>query len=226
MKLPTLAVALSLAFALAPNAQNPQDKGGPDEPPEGNKPYKVGWRIRDHIELPGLDGKLVNLFEANEEKVIVLVFWSLRDPQCRKEEVKLVELQERYAGKVSFYLVASNHDEIVSGVGDPLEKIRKFQKDSKLPLKILVDEANKVADDFKALSANHAFVIDSKRFLRYAGGIDNDPKGLLKDKKIPWLQLGIDAGLASKNAEIALTRPNGRKLRRKPEEKPVKKDKL
>ena len=221
MQLSTL--ALALAVVLTPV---PRDAQGQEEPPEKNKPYKVGYRIRDHIELPGLDGKLVNLFEANEERVIVLVFWSLRDPQCRRSEEKLKELQERYAARVVFYLVDSNHDEIVSGIGDPLEKIRRFKKESKLPFEILIDAGNKVADDFKVLTANHAFVIDAKRYLRYKGGIDNDPKGVLKDKKIAWLQPGIDAALGGKNAENALTRPVGRKLRRKPEARPVKKRKF
>jgi len=151
--------------------------------------------------------------------MIALVFWSLRDPQCHRYRKRLEAYATKFAAKgVRLYLVASSYDEIYSGHGDALEKFRKFVEKEKFTLPILIDHGNKVADDFNALTACHAFLIDRQRYLRYIGGIDDDPKELRKDKSTvrQFLVEATDALLTGKKIKDPLSRPNGRKIKRAP----------
>src|SRR5204863_342938 len=66
----------------------------------------------------------------------------------------------------------------VEGAKDPLVALREAQKahglDGKLPL--VFDKDGALAKQFSAsATAPHAFVLDAKGVLRYAGAIDDDP---------------------------------------------------
>jgi hypothetical protein len=186
---------------------------------EPAKPYKIGSRIEEEIVLVDLEGKPRRLLEETDrdEDLIVLVFWTLRDPLAHAYEERLTKLRDDFAPQgVKLFLVDSNHDELVSPASDPLEKIRAYVKETKLDLPILLDHGNRVADDFGALTSNHAFVIDRARWLRYSGGIDDDPKEELPERK-PWLRLGIEAALQGENAKDCITRPIGRRIHRAPQ---------
>ena len=208
----TVALVLLLPFVAVALA-GAQD--GVKEKPK--KPYKVGWKIEDEIVLPDLSGAQHDLFGNYDNKVIVLVWWAMRDPAALKYQERLAALQREFASRnVVFFLVDSSHDELVAGLGDPLEKIRKFKKDKKVPFKILLDRENKIADDFAALSSNHAFVIGLDRVLYYAGGIDDDPKEVRGDKRQNWLREAIVAVRDEKRPKDMITRPHGRKIKRAP----------
>ncbi|MEM7310402.1 MAG: redoxin domain-containing protein [Planctomycetota bacterium] len=215
-----VAAATALAGPAAPAL--PQDAPVPKElEGKGKKTYQIGSPIPSSLKLPDLDGKERRVFPEESEPIVVLAWWSLRDPLCRKAEPKLVKLAADYARHgVSLYLVESNYDELVAGVGDPLDKVKKFRKDAKLKLPLLIDRGNKVADDFDALSSNQVFVIDKARVLRYSGAIDNDPESRLRDEaRVDYLRDALEAILDGKPVENALTRAKGRKLKRerKPE---------
>ena len=224
---PPLLVAPLLGLLLATAAAR-QDGGSAGEPA---KPWRVGSRVTEGIALPELDdpdapdgaedGPRVVLPEdppTEDDPVVVLVFWSLRDPVARVYEKRLTALRDSYPARdVVLYLVESNHDELVSGVGDPLAKLRAFREETKLTLPILLDERNRIADDFAALTANHAFVLDRARVLRYAGGIDDDPKGAKGPaERRPWLKEAIEAALRGESPEHPVTRPTGRRIKRAP----------
>src|SRR5690606_35736142 len=96
--------------------------------------------------------------------VVVLAFWSLRDPLARIAEAKLEAIAADYAERgVKVYLIESNHDELVSGAGDPLDRIRALRAERKLTLPLLLDRGNVVADELSALCSNQVFVADPKR---------------------------------------------------------------
>ena len=204
---------LALAL-LVPLAAAPQDAPAADGTKA--KTHQIGSPIPSSLTLPDLEGKERRVFPEESEPVVVLVWWSLRDPLCRKAEPKLVQLAQEYAAQnVLFYLVESNRDELVAGVGDPLDKVRKFRKDTKLKLPLLIDRGNKVADKFDALCSNHAYVIDRRRVLRYAGAIDNDAESKLKpEDRIEYLRMAIEAARDNQGPKEALIRPRGRKLSR------------
>jgi thiol-disulfide isomerase/thioredoxin len=208
-----------------------QEKPPAEPAGDEKKGYTCGSLVRRDLALPVLDGepepKLVfGPLEDLETPPIVLVWWSLRDPLCRKAEPKLEKLAAEYAPKgVRFYLVESNHDELVAGLGDPLDKVRKLRADLKLTLPLLIDRDNKVADEFAALCSNQVFVIDAHRVVRFNGSIDNDPENRPGIKVEPYLREALDLALEFKSPEFDLRRPQGRRLKRAPQDEAAAPDK-
>lgn len=181
------------------------------------KPYNINSPI-DEIRLTDLDGKEHALFAENEAKAVVLVFWSYRDPVSRFYVKQLSEMHQRYADKLSLVLVDSNHDELVIN-GDAIAKIREVVKAEGITLPLLLDRENRVADDFDALNNAQAFLIDANRFLRYKGGIDDDPRGERRKRGIEVLLLlekAIDVTLRAEKLENNWTMASGRPIRRTP----------
>jgi hypothetical protein len=212
-----LAAPLIAALALA---LSPAEQGGTVK-----ATYTLGHPIHGDIELEDLSGTTHRLLEEHRAGILVLVFWSLRDPTARVYEKRLEELQKRYAKRdVKIVLVDSNHNELVSSSGtDPVDKIRAHVKKAKLTLPVYLDRGNIVADRFGALCTNHAFIVDRKRTPRYSGGIDDDPKGQKPaDRTQHWLREALDTVVAGNTPEFPLTRPKGRKISRAPKAKAPK----
>ena len=225
--MPTYHLACLLPLVLLPPALAPPAPATPQEQQEQQekkpaKPYKVASRVQGEIVLQDLAGKEVRIFEQSygdeEGKLVVLVFWSLRDPMSHMYRKRLEAFDAKFAEKVvRLYLVASSYDEIFSGHGDALEKFRKFVEKEKFALPILVDHGNKIADDFGALTSCHAFVIDRQRYVRYIGAIDDDPKEKKKPDAVRHLlRDATDALLTGKKIKDPISRPAGRKIKRAP----------
>jgi hypothetical protein len=208
----------TLLLALAPQQGKPA--AAPPAPPVAiTKPYKLRGRVGDLV-LADLAGKQRDLFAENEGKALVLVFWSYRDPVCRSYAKTLAELREQQAGKVAIYLVDSNHDELVSGGGDALAKLREVVEKEEVTLPVLIDRDNVLADDFAATANGQAFLIDANRFLRYHGGIDDDPRGERRAAEQPvrtWLANALDEVHAGVKPTEEWTRPAGRPIKRAPQ---------
>jgi len=214
-------IAILLACLLPGSALpcGPQDGASAAQARDGNRPYRVGERIKSGLTLKDLAGVEHNLLEDLRylETVRVLVFWGYRDPIARGYEKRLVALEKEMALRgVSLLLVNANHDEITYHTGDPLARLKKYVETRKLTLPILIDPENLLADRLKALTNAHAFIIDHKGVLRYSGKIDDDPKGRLGDRVRQSLRDAINQVLDGEKVEFDLTRPGGRRIKRKP----------
>ena len=56
----------------------------------------------------------------------------------------------------------------------------------------------------------HFFLIDRKGVLRYAGGLDDDPAGVVEEgERTPWLFNAIEAVRKGRDVPKALTEPSG-----------------
>jgi peroxiredoxin len=192
--MPVLALVLSLACTLAPSAAQDAKPAAAAPAFAKVRPYNLDFPV-DEIRLKDLDGKERALFAESEGKAVVLVFWSYRDPVSRYYAAEIAALQARLAESVSFYLVDSNHDELVIN-GDAVAKIRDVVKAEKIALPVLLDAGNELADEFDAQNNGQAFAIDANRFLRYKGGVDDDPRGEKKKAQKPVLA-HLDVALAS-----------------------------
>jgi len=191
---------------------------GAAAPPAVVKPYRLHVRIGEELRLPDLAGKEHVLFEEFKEKTLVVAFWSYKDPVSRFYAKELAALEARHAGKVAVVLVDSNHDELVGG-GDPLTKLREVVAKEKVTLPVLLDRENRLADDFNAAANGQVFVLDANRFVRYTGGIDDDPKGERRAQSIPvqsWLEDALASVLAGQPPARPETRPAGRPIKRAP----------
>lgn len=191
----------------------------PTVPATATKPYKLNFRITEDPTLPDLEGTSHALFGKYPKMPLVLVFWSYKDPVSRFYAPHLAALQKAKEGKIAIVLVNSNYDELVSG-GDPLAKLRKVIAAEKVTLPLLLDHDNQLADDFGATANGQAFLIDGNQFLRYHGGIDDDPKGERRKAGTPlrtWLENAIDEILTGDRPKENWTRPSGRPIKRVPE---------
>jgi len=187
-----------------------------------SKPYKLNQRVEE-FSLPDLAGEQHSVFAESAGKALVVVFWSQRDPVSRYYVPILSALAQKYADKAAFYLIDSNYDELVGGNMDPLDAVRRYVQDEQVTLPILIDRDNRVADDFAALANSQAFLIDPNRFLRYHGGIDDDPQGKRAKKGIPVLPRladALDIVLEGGRPEHNWTQPAGRVLKRAPKAEP------
>lgn len=209
-------LALFAASALGLQAQDPKPAAAPLDP--AAKPYKLNWRLEGELMLPDLDGKERALFAESAGKVLVLVFWSYRDPVSIHYASVLAELQAKYQSTLALYLVNSNQDE-VAGSGDVLGLVRAAVERAKVTLPVLIDRENRLADDFEAKTNAQAFLVDANHILRYHGGIDDDPRGYRKKQGIPVqpkLGLALDTVLKGEMPEYAWTIPVGRAIKRAP----------
>lgn len=213
--LPALLALLAVASPLTP----PQEqKSVPPPAYPAAKPYKLNWRIDGELTLSDLDGKEHALFAANEEKALVIVFWSYRDPVSLSYAKKLAELQAQHAARATIVLVNPNHDEIV-GAGDPLAPMRTVVQKEGITLPVLIDRGNVLADDFQAKTNAQAFLVDANHILRYHGGIDDDPRGQKKQKGIAVQQqlgLALETVMSGALPQYNWTIPAGRALKRAP----------
>jgi thiol-disulfide isomerase/thioredoxin len=218
--------ALPLLAALA--AFSVPQQGTPPKTTEAPavliRPFTLDQRVDEELHLPDLDGKVHALFAENPNQALVLVFWSYRDPISLGYVPKLAALAKTYEGKAAFYLVDSNLDELVSA-GDPVAKIKDVLAREKITLRLLIDKDNRVADDFRALTNGQTFLIDGNKYLRYHGGVDDDPRGERLKAKTPvttWLEDALKPVLAGKHPELNWTQAAGRPIKRAPKGAPAK----
>ncbi|MEX1024319.1 MAG: hypothetical protein WD226_04510 [Planctomycetota bacterium] len=220
MLLISLALTVLTAFPAQAGGQPPVlPPGAADD--YFQKPYRVGYPVFEPVALATLAGEARSVLKEAEKQPVVLIFWSLRDPIAHKYRARLEQLADRYLGRVRFHLVAAHHNEIGGHAEDPLKAIKGYVEQEKPQLEILIDERNRIADDFRVLSANHAFVIGADGFLRYAGGIDNDPHEKRKpETRTNYLELALEALLEQQPVPHPLTRPQGLRLVRHPDSPP------
>lgn len=223
------AVALGLAalasFAVPPTTA-PQDGKPPVLPPGApddlyRKPYRVGYPVYEPLRFVDLDDEPRNLTKEVVKQPLALVFFSIRDPLSRGYRARLEALAEKWAGRARVVVVAAHHDEVGRRGDEPWKIVKDYVEKEKPALEILIDKKNVIADDFKVLCANHAFVIGPDGYLRYSGGIDNDPhEKFTPESRTSYLDLAFEEILASKQLTHPLMRPQGRKLKRHPDSPP------
>ncbi len=144
---------------------------------------KLGEKAPDFT-LPDLDGKDFALAKLLEEKPVVIMFWCPTCPTVRHLESELNEFAKANAETIHFLAIASNEEDSVASLKPRVQR-------AGYPFPVLRDEGNAVADDYGARVTPHAYLIDKKGVLRYAGSVVG------KDGEAT-LQPFVDALLAEK----------------------------
>lgn len=120
---------------------------------------KVG-RAAPDFELADLEGEVHRLSEARG-KVVVLNFWSAECPWSRRADPPIQQLSQTWGDRLRLWSVASNANESKQALRDAAQE-RGVDP-------VLVDDDQKVADLYGAVTTPHVFVIDAEGVLRYAG---------------------------------------------------------
>jgi thiol-disulfide isomerase/thioredoxin len=174
----------------------------------------VGSEVPGRITLADIKGNEHQLAKYRG-KIVVVDFWSIDCPWSVGYEARLKRLHEKYSAKdVVFLAVDANTTEIDRGSDRPYGRIQKYVEEKTIPYPILIDDHNVVADLFGAKTTPHVFILDQKGVLRYAGGIDDDPKGEMGEKATNHVVAALDALLAGKEVPVATTKPAGCSIKR------------
>lgn len=208
--LATSATVLAQASAAAPLL----DKAGN---PAGFRTLALGDPAPDFA-LPGIDGRTCTLADFAEADVLMVLFTSNHCPTSHSIEKRLQWLRNDLRGR-SFALVAinPNHpeglspDELGYGeYGDSFEHMKPYAESNGWDFPYLYDgETQLTARAYGCLATPHVFVFDRARRLRYAGRFD-DSRFVEDDTvKSPDARNAVEALLAGRPVEVALTKPHG-----------------
>lgn len=88
------------------------------------------------------------------------------------------------------------------------EMAAAFKKEEGFTRPLLVDSGGEVGKAYGAKTTPHMYVIDEQGVLRYAGAIDDDPRGK-SEKPTNHVKAAVDALLSGKPVPNATTQPYG-----------------
>ncbi|WP_164011355.1 thioredoxin family protein [Pyxidicoccus trucidator] len=88
------------------------------------------------------------------------------------------------------------------------EKSAAWKKTEGFTYAVLQDAPGTVGKSYGAKTTPHMYVIDEQGVVRYAGAIDDDPRGK-SDKKVNHVKTAVDALLTGKPVPAATTTPYG-----------------
>jgi peroxiredoxin len=88
------------------------------------------------------------------------------------------------------------------------DKSASWKKEEGFTYPVLVDAEGKVGKTYGAKTTPHMYVIDEKGVLRYAGAIDDDPRGK-NATPVNHVKTAVDALLTGKSVPASTTEPYG-----------------
>jgi peroxiredoxin len=86
---------------------------------------------------------------------------------------------------------------------------KAFKKDEGVTNPVLLDTAGTVGKAYGAKTTPHMYVIDAEGVLRYAGAIDDDPRGKAQKAPTNYVKTAVDALLGGKPVPTPTTQPYG-----------------
>jgi len=200
--------SLFMAFALlaAPFAMSQNDAGGSSS---NVSAYDVGSTVSADIKLKDIYGKEHSLGDYRG-KIVFIHFWSIVCPYEKVAEPKCKELQNEFGGKgVVQIAINANQGELKADTDPPYGNLREHVEKAGVNFIVTVDPGNKVTDRFGAKSTPHCFVLDKEGTLRYAGALDDDPKGDKGTNATPYVRNAIAALLAGETVPVTTSKPYG-----------------
>lgn len=84
-----------------------------------------------------------------------------------------------------------------------------WKKEKGFSYPVLQDPSGTVGKEYGAKTTPHMYVIDEKGVLRYAGAIDDDPRGNKKEGTTNYVKTAVDALLSGKPVPAATTESYG-----------------
>jgi peroxiredoxin len=89
------------------------------------------------------------------------------------------------------------------------EKSAAWKKEKGFAYPVLQDASGTVGKAYAAKTTPHMYVIDEQGVVRYAGAIDDDPRGNKKEGATNHVKAAVDALLSGKPVPAATTEPYG-----------------
>lgn len=160
------------------------------------------------FELPGADGAIHHLARYLERhRAIVVVFMCNHCPYVKLYLDRLKQLQTELQSQ-GVTLIGINPNDEKQFPEDSYEKMQDFATEQQLNFLYLRDLNQDVAQSFKAEKTPHAFLLDQKGIIQYAGAIDDSAQDSTA-VKVPYLKNAIAALLNQDAIAPILTTPVG-----------------
>ncbi len=175
---------------------------------QASTPFQVGTVVPKDVSMKDIFGKDHSLGNYRG-KVVFIHFWSIVCPYEKLAEPKCIELQKQYGDKLVEIAINANQGELKPDTNPPYANLRDHVQQAGLNFIVAVDPGNKVTDMFGGTNTPHCFVIDKDGTLRYAGALDDDPRGLKGAQATQYVRDAIEAVLAGKPVATPTSKPYG-----------------
>ena len=161
--------------------------------------------VAPDFSLPGIDGKIHQLSEYKDSRLLMVMFICNHCPTSQLYEGRMKKLVEDYRNQsVAFVAIQPNDPKAVqlaelgyTDVSDSLDEMKIRAKYRHFNFPYLYDgETQAVTQAYGAQATPHVFLFDAARKLRYEGRIDNAQRESLV--KIQDARAALDALLAGR----------------------------
>jgi thiol-disulfide isomerase/thioredoxin len=175
---------------------------------QASTPFQVGATVPKDVSMKDIFGKDHTLGDYRG-KVVFIHFWSIVCPYEKLAEPKCIDLQKQYGDKMVEIAINANQGELKPDANPPYADLREHVQQAGVNFLVAVDPGNKLTDMFGGTNTPHCFVIDKDGTLRYAGALDDDPRGTKGAQAAAYVRDAIDAVLAGKPVTAPTTKPYG-----------------
>jgi len=158
---PEAALAAAKPDAVAKAEDKKPEKSEGEGYADSTRSALIGHRAPEAT-LPLLDGGKLALGELLGKKPVYLKFWATWCKPCRAQMPHLAAAYRKYNDRVAVYAIDL-------GVNDPIETVRAFQAEQKLPMPIAIDAEGTLAERFHVAVTPLHIVIDRSGVVRYVG---------------------------------------------------------
>ncbi len=173
---------------------------------QASTPYQIGTVVPKDVTLKDIFGKDHALGDYRG-KIVFIHFWSIVCPYEKLAEPKCIELQKQYGDRLVEIAINANQGELKAD--GSFADLRDHVEKAGINFLVAVDPGNKVTDLFGGTNTPHCFVIDKDGTLRYAGALDDDPRGTKGARTTSYVRDAIEAVLAGKPVATPTTKPYG-----------------
>ncbi len=111
------------------------------------------------LNLPGLNGELINL-QDYRGKVVLVNFWASWCPPCVHEIPSMNRLKKRFEGQ-EFEILAVN-------LGESRASVKQFADDFKMTFPVLLDESGKAVKDWQVFAYPSSYLLDKNGHIKAA----------------------------------------------------------
>src|SRR5882724_4255528 len=166
--------------------------------------------------LIGTDGRIYDLKDFSQAKLLVVVFTCNHCPTAQYYEERIKQLVTDYKSKgVAVVAIMPNDPKSVrldelgwTDLSDSFEEMKVRARDQHFNFPYLYDgDTETVARAYGPVATPHAFIFDASRKLRYAGAIDDSER--VQHVQKHYLRDALDALLAGKEPPVSKTKVVG-----------------
>jgi peroxiredoxin len=175
--------------------------------------YVVGDQALN-FSLPSVDGRMISLSDLGDTIGYIVVFTSNHCPYAQLYEQRIISLHKKFASK-GFPVVAINPNSPEIVPEDSFEAMKQRAADKRYPFQYLSDSNQTVCREFGATRTPQVFVLDSDRYVRYIGAIDDNPESPAK-ASAKYVESAVNALLRGQKPEVDFTRAIGCTISRIP----------